>query len=40
MSAVLKPAIELRPMAEADLPAVMADLARAPGDTLCHRIRY
>jgi len=23
-----------------DLPAVMADLARAPGDTLCHRIRY
>jgi hypothetical protein len=22
------------------LPAVMADLATAPGDTLCHRIRY
>jgi threonine dehydrogenase-like Zn-dependent dehydrogenase len=23
-----------------DLPAVMASLAQAPGDTLCHRIRY
>ena len=23
-----------------ELPAVMADLAAAPGDTLCHRIRY
>ena len=23
-----------------ELPAVMARLARAPGDTLCHRIRY
>ncbi|MEZ5288254.1 MAG: hypothetical protein R2712_26330 [Vicinamibacterales bacterium] len=23
-----------------DLPAVMATLARTPGDTLCHRIRY
>jgi 2-desacetyl-2-hydroxyethyl bacteriochlorophyllide A dehydrogenase len=23
-----------------DLPAVMANLATAPGDTLCHRIRY
>jgi hypothetical protein len=24
----------------ADLPEVMARLASAPGDTLCHRIRY
>jgi hypothetical protein len=24
----------------AELPAVMARLARDPGDTLCHRIRY
>jgi hypothetical protein len=23
-----------------ELPAVMARLAREPGDTLCHRIRY
>jgi hypothetical protein len=23
-----------------DLPEVMARLARAPGDALCHRIRY
>ena len=23
-----------------DLPRVMARVSRAPGDTLCHRIRY
>ena len=23
-----------------ELPEVMATLAQAPGDTLCHRIRY
>ncbi len=23
-----------------DLPSVMASLAREPGDTICHRIRY
>jgi hypothetical protein len=23
-----------------DLPSVMAELASAPGDTLCHRVRY
>ena len=43
LSMLAEPALDVLITGESefdDLPEVMAQLASAPGDTLCHRIRY
>jgi hypothetical protein len=43
LSMLMDPALDVLITGESEfdaLPEVMATLAAAPGDTLCHRIRY